>query len=171
MARKANHTDDGTARMIPLTILDAPNETLALESPDWTGNVNSRREEGNGDGDGRIGLNESGHCLAQTVLAEVNLFTFDQEVLQSPQPVLVEFWAGWCRSSKSMKPMLRSLAEEHRGVLRVASVNVERSEGLAERFLVRAVPTLLIFQGGVVRDQLVGSSTERDLRERLEPFL
>jgi len=104
-------------------------------------------------------------------LAEVNLSDFEQEVLRSPQPVLLEFWAGWCSSSMALAPRLRSLAEEQQGVIKVARVNVDRNEALAERYFVRAVPTLLIFQHGTVQDQVVGLTTELALREKLEPYL
>lgn len=104
-------------------------------------------------------------------LAEVKLSNFDQEVLRSPQPVLVEFWAEWCSSCKAMAPLLMSLAGEQQGALKVVRVNVELNETLAGRYLVRAVPTLLIFQDGAVRDQIAGRTTELELREMLERYL
>jgi len=105
------------------------------------------------------------------MLAEVNLSDFEEEVLRSREPVLVEFWAGWCSSSTALAPMLKSLAEEQQGALKVIRVDVERNEAVAGRYLVRAVPTLLIFQHGAVQDQVVGPTTEFALREKLEPYL
>jgi thioredoxin 1 len=101
---------------------------------------------------------------------EINELNFDREVLYAMQPVLVEFWAGWSASCRDMAPMLESLAGDDAVTLKVARVNVEHHEELAERYGVRAVPTLLIFNQGGVQDQIVGRTTEQTVRQRLERF-
>ena len=101
---------------------------------------------------------------------ELNEANFDREVLNAMQPVLVEFWAGWSESCRDMALMLESLAGDNAAPLKVARVNVEHHEQLTERYGVRAVPTLLIFNHGGVRDQIVGRTTEQTVRQRLERF-
>jgi thioredoxin 1 len=99
---------------------------------------------------------------------ELNEANFDREVLNAMQPVLVEFWACWSESCRDMTPMLESLAGNDATAVKVATLNVEQHEQLTERYGVRAVPTLLIFNQGGVRDQIVGRTTEQTVRERLE---
>jgi thioredoxin 1 len=99
---------------------------------------------------------------------EINEANFDHEVLNAMQPVLVEFWAGWSDQCKAMAPMLEFLAAHGSAPVRIARVNVEHHEDLTERYGVRSVPTLLIFNQGGVRDQIVGRTTEQTVRERLE---
>ena len=101
-------------------------------------------------------------------MIELNETNFDKEVINATQPVLVEFWAGWSATCKAMAPMLESVAEDEAMPVKVARVNVEDHENLTEQYGVRAVPTLLIFDQGGLRDQIVGRTTEHALRERLE---
>jgi thioredoxin 1 len=101
---------------------------------------------------------------------ELNEANFDLEVLDAMQPVLVEFWAGWSASCRDMAPMLESLAADDAAAIKVARVNVEHHEKLTERYGVRAVPTLLIFNQGGMQDQIVGRTTEHAVRQRLERF-
>ena len=99
---------------------------------------------------------------------ELNEANFEQEVLQSTQPVLVGFWAGWSDPCKAMAPMLESVAGNYALPVKVARVNVEQHEMLTEQYGVRAVPTLLIFNQGGVQDQIVGRNSAQAVRERLE---
>lgn len=99
---------------------------------------------------------------------ELNEANFDREVLNTMQPVLVEFWAGWSDPCKAMAPMLKSLAEDHAPPVKFARVNVEDHEKLAEQCGVRAVPTLLLFNQGGLKDQIIGRTTEQTLRSKLE---
>ena len=99
---------------------------------------------------------------------ELNEANFDREVLNATQPVLVEFWAGWSDPCKAMAPLLESVAEDEAVPVKIARVNVEDHENLTEQYGVRSVPTLLIFNQGGLQDQIVGRTTEQDVRERLE---
>jgi thioredoxin 1 len=99
---------------------------------------------------------------------ELNEANFEQEVLGARNPVLVQFWAGWSEPCKAMGPVLESVTQDV--PVKVARVNVEHHEGLADQYGVRAVPTLLIFDRGSLQDQVVGSATEQEVRERLERF-
>jgi thioredoxin 1 len=101
-------------------------------------------------------------------IIELNEANFATEVLQSSQPVLVDFWADWCGPCKMLGPVLDEIATEQSGRVKVAKVNVDTSPGLAERFGVQSIPTLLYFAGGEVRDQTVGAVAKRTIVSKLE---
>ena len=97
----------------------------------------------------------------------INEASFEQAVLKSPIPVLVDFWAEWCGPCKMIAPLLDEIARENNGKLRVAKVNIDDDPALMQRFNVRAVPTLLFFSGGELKDQLVGGAPKKTIMEKL----
>ena len=99
------------------------------------------------------------------VLSDAN---FHQEVLESPIPVLVDFWAEWCGPCKMIAPVLDELAGEYTGKVKLAKLNIDDHQNLATEYGIRAVPTLLLFKGGTVEDQIVGLKSKRDLKESLD---
>src|SRR5579871_1759047 len=99
---------------------------------------------------------------------EINEGNFEAEVLKSAQPVLLDFWAEWCGPCKMLGPVLDEIAGEQAGRAKVGKVNVDESPELAARFGIRAIPTLLYFAGGEVRDQSVGVAGKKAIVSKLE---
>ena len=104
-------------------------------------------------------------------LVTLNDSNFDGEVLRSEIPVLVDFWAEWCGPCRIIAPAVEQLAEEYTGRLVVGKLNVDENPLVTSRYGIRSIPSLLIFKGGVVAEQLVGSQPKASLKEVLERHL
>lgn len=105
------------------------------------------------------------------MVLELTADNFQQEVLDAGVPVLVDFWSPTCAPCRRIAPILSELAAEASGRFRVGKVNAWEEQGLAVRYRISAVPTLLLFQGGAVVNSMVGYQDKRRLLEALNPVL
>jgi catechol 2,3-dioxygenase len=99
---------------------------------------------------------------------ELNEQNFEREALNADKPVVVDFWAEWCGPCKMLGPSVDQVAAEQNGRAIVAKVNVDENPGLAARFNVQSIPTLLYFAGGELRDRTVGVVNKKDINNRLD---
>ncbi|OFW31636.1 MAG: thioredoxin [Acidobacteria bacterium RIFCSPLOWO2_12_FULL_60_22] len=102
---------------------------------------------------------------------EVTDQTFEKEVLQSDQPVLVDFWAAWCGPCRMIAPTVEALAREYLGKAKVAKVNVDENQSTPAHYNVRGIPTLLLFKGGQVQEQLVGAASRDAIENMIKKHL
>jgi thioredoxin 1 len=106
-------------------------------------------------------------------MAGINTLTFtdaafDQEVLQSDKPVLVDFWAEWCGPCRMLAPTIETLADEYQGKAKVGKLDVDSNQQTAFRFQVRGIPAVMLFKGGRVVDQRVGAVPKSELAKMLD---
>lgn len=97
--------------------------------------------------------------------------SFEEEVLKSPHPVLVDFWATWCGPCRMIAPLVEELAGEYEGRVKVCKVDVDSEQKTAESYGIRSIPTLLIFKDGKVATQVVGAVPKPQLVEKIEAVL
>ncbi|MDP3296305.1 MAG: thioredoxin [Thermodesulfovibrionia bacterium] len=101
----------------------------------------------------------------------VSLDTWNNEVLQSPQLVMVDFWATWCAPCKMVAPTVEELSKEYEGKAKFVKVNTDENPDLASRYKIRGIPTLMFFKNGQIVDQVVGAVPKAHLKAKIDSLL
>ena len=96
---------------------------------------------------------------------------FNDEVVNSQTPVLIDFWAEWCGPCRMIGPVVEELAQEFEGKIKVGKVNVDENQKTAAQFGIRSIPTLLLFKGGTLVNQMVGAQPKKKLVEAINKIL
>ena len=110
--------------------------------------------------------------MAQTgTVIEVTESNFDQEVLKSPTPVLVDMWAAWCGPCRVIAPVVEELAGTYAGKMKMSKLNVDDYPALAGQYRIMNIPTLLLFKGGKEADRIVGVVPREELTRRIEQVI
>ena len=109
--------------------------------------------------------------VSESNLLHVNDKSFSSDVLQSDLPVLVDFWATWCQPCKSIGPVVDELAKEYAGRVKIAKLNVDENPATPSQYSVRGIPTLILFKGGKVLEQIVGAVPKTRLVAMIEKAL
>jgi len=104
----------------------------------------------------------------EVVLTDAN---FDEEVIQAETPVMVDFWAEWCGPCRMIGPIVEELADEFEGKIKVGKVNVDQNQGTAAKYGIRSIPTLLLFKGGELVEQIVGVQPKNKIVESINKVL
>jgi len=102
---------------------------------------------------------------------ELNDTNFQQEVLNSDTPVLVDFWAVWCGPCRMVAPVVEEIAKEYNGKLKVGKVDVDNNPEVSMKFGIRSIPTLMVFKGGQVVEQIIGAMPKRNLLDKVTPHI
>jgi thioredoxin 1 len=102
---------------------------------------------------------------------EITDANFEQEVMKSDKPVLVDFWAVWCGPCRMVAPVVEEIASEYNGKLKVGKLDVDSNPEVSMKFGIRSIPTLMIFKGGKVVEQIIGAVPKRNLLDKVTPHI
>lgn len=106
--------------------------------------------------------------MAELILTDQN---FENDALNSPLPVLVDFWAEWCAPCRLIAPLVEELAKEYEGKLKVGKLNVDENSKTASKYNIMSIPTLLIFKKGEVAKTIIGAQSKESFKKQIEEIL
>jgi len=108
--------------------------------------------------------------MAENVI-QVTDETFETEVLKAEGPVLVDFWAPWCGPCRMVGPIVEELANDNTGKVKVCKCNTDETLKAAQKYLIRSIPTLMVFKNGEIAEQVIGARSKEDLQELLNKHI
>jgi thioredoxin 1 len=104
-------------------------------------------------------------------VSEVGDQDFEAEVLNSPVPVLVDFWAAWCAPCRMLAPVVEAIAEKYEGKAKIVKLNVDENTLTSGKYNIKGIPTLLLFKDGVIKEQIVGNTTKGAVSKMIDNHL
>src|SRR5215469_12247739 len=109
--------------------------------------------------------------MAVDSIVEITDANFDSDVLKSSEPVLIDFWAAWCGPCRALAPIVDEIATSYQGRLKVGKMDVDKNNATPQRYGVRGIPTLLLFKGGQVKEQIVGYVSKETIAKAVDKHL
>ncbi|HYK91135.1 MAG TPA: thioredoxin [Acidobacteriota bacterium] len=104
-------------------------------------------------------------------VAEVGDQNFETEVLKSPIPVLVDFWAAWCAPCRMLAPVVEAVADKYEGKAKIVKLNVDENALTSGKYNIKGIPTLLLFKNGAIKEQIVGNTTKDTISKMIDNHL
>lgn len=109
--------------------------------------------------------------MASEAIMELSDASFDNEVIKSDLPVLVDFWAPWCGPCRAVAPIVEEISSAYEGKIKVGKVNVDENPSITMKFGIRSIPTLLVFKGGEAVEQIIGAVPKGEIEKALDKAL
>jgi len=109
--------------------------------------------------------------MASDAILEITDANFDQTVLKSDRPVMIDFWAAWCGPCRMISPTVEELAKEYSGKLKVMKLNTDENSEIASKYKIMGIPTIMFFKDGAKVDQIVGVVPKQQLKSKIDSFL